>query len=602
MCGVVGFTSKKRNIKLISELMEKLSHRGPDNKDYIEIKFGNSYLYLGSTRLSIRGDETCNMPLSNEDGNVIIYNGEIFDIKTLSNDFNLSLEKNDTYFLLESLSKKEFNLNQVNGMYAFAFYNKLDDQLILARDRLGIKPLWYSFQDDDIFFSSEQNNLLALIEHKELSNKSIYNSLIFNGLSKGEGIFEEIKQLSPGHKLTLNSDKTYSIEKFNLSRSNGIEDQSNLLNKFENLMIEVLNDHLQADTEVDLLLSGGIDSGILAYLTKNKLKKNLRHFSVKFENKSFDESNTFQKLSKKLELDPIVFEIKNNDIPAIVNDALENMNSLVLDPSFIPTHFLSKKTSNYTKAVISGDGADEIFGGYEWYRAIKIKEGFPFFDNGLVAKFLKFIFENNNSTNYLGIPEKINSFYKSNHDDPLIQTLIWQSSLQNINDEVIEIIYQNVNSYTDLFSTNSLQNLDMNFYMYTNIIPKIDIAGMANGLEIRPPYLDDRIIEFGKNIKTHTSLFKTKLFLREYIKNTDISFLNSKKKHGFAFPLSVWFKLQGYDYLNNKLKSNNKFLDFLKTKEDLSFFNSKLKLNNNELRLAWSIYVILNWLDKNEIN
>tara|TARA_Y100000816_G_C26107856_1_gene589462 strand:+ start:1778 stop:3586 length:1809 start_codon:yes stop_codon:yes gene_type:complete len=602
MCGVVGFTSKKRNIKLISELMEKLSHRGPDNKDYIEIKFGNSYLYLGSTRLSIRGDETCNMPLSNEDGNVIIYNGEIFDIKTLSNDFNLSLEKNDTYFLLESLSKKEFNLNQVNGMYAFAFYNKLDDQLILARDRLGIKPLWYSFQDDDIFFSSEQNNLLALIEHKELSNKSIYNSLIFNGLSKGEGIFEEIKQLSPGHKLTLNSDKTYSIEKFNLSRSNGIEDQSNLFNKFENLMIEVLNDHLQADTEVDLLLSGGIDSGILAYLTKNKLKKNLRHFSVKFENKSFDESNTFQKLSKKLELDPIVFEIKNNDIPAIVNDALENMNSLVLDPSFIPTHFLSKKTSNYTKAVISGDGADEIFGGYEWYRAIKIKEGFPFFDNGLVAKFLKFIFENNNSTNYLGIPEKINSFYKSNHDDPLIQTLIWQSSLQNINDEVIEIIYQNVNSYTDLFSNNSLQNLDMNFYMYTNIIPKIDIAGMANGLEIRPPYLDDRIIEFGKNIKTHTSLFKTKLFLREYIKNTDISFLNSKKKHGFAFPLSVWFKLQGYDYLKNKLKSNNKFLDFLKTKEDLSFLNSKLKLNNNELRLAWSIYVILNWLDKNEIN
>ena len=602
MCGVVGFTSKKRNIKLISELMEKLSHRGPDNKDYIEIKFGNSYLYLGSTRLSIRGDETCNMPLSNEDGNVIIYNGEIFDIKTLSNDFNLSLEKNDTYFLLDSLSKKKFNLNQVNGMYAFAFYNKLHDQLTLARDRLGIKPLWYSFQNDDIFFSSEQNNLLALIEHKELSNKSIYNSLIFNGLSKGEGIFEEIKQLSPGHKLTLNSDKTYSIEKFNLSQSNGIEDQSNLLKKFENLMIEVLDDHLQADTEVDLLLSGGIDSGILAYLTKNKLKKNLRHFSVQFENKSFDESNTFKKLSEKLKLDPIVFEIKNNDIPAIVNDALENMNSLVLDPSFIPTHFLSKKTSNYTKAVISGDGADEIFGGYEWYRAIKIKEGFPFFDNGLVAKFLKFIFENNNSTNYLGIPEKINSFYKSNHDDPLIQTLIWQSSLQNINDEVIEIIYQNVNSYTDLFSNNSLQNLDMNFYMYTNIIPKIDIAGMANGLEIRPPYLDDRIIEFGKNIKTHTSLFKTKLFLREYIKNTDISFLNSKKKHGFAFPLYVWFKLQGYDYLNNKLKSNNKFLDFLKTKEDLSFLNSQLKLNNNELRLAWSIYVILNWLDKNEIN
>lgn len=602
MCGIVGFTSKNRNTKLITELMEKLSHRGPDNKDYIEIKFGNSYLYLGSTRLSIRGNETCNMPLSNEDGNVIVYNGEIFDIKTLSNDCNLSLEKNDTYFLLDSLSKEGFNLNQVNGMYAFAFYNKLDDQLILGRDRLGIKPLWYSFQNDDIFFSSEHDSLLALIENKELSYKNIYNSLIFNGLSKGDTLFENIKQLSPGHKLTLNSDKTYTIEKFNLLHSNGVENQSNLFNKFENLMLDVLDDHLQADTEVDLLLSGGIDSGILAYLTKNKLQKNLRHFSIKFENKSFDESSTFEKLSKKLELDPIVFEIKNDDISAIVNDALENMNSLVLDPSFIPTHYLSKKTSHYTKAVISGDGADEIFGGYEWYRAMKIKEDLPFINNRLIAKFLKFIFENNISTNYLGISEKINSFYKSNHDDPIIQTLIWQSSLQNISDGVVEKIYQNVNSYRDSFLSNSLQNLDMNFYMYTNIIPKIDIAGMANGLEIRPPYLDDRIIEFGKNLKTNTSLFKTKLFLREYIKNTEISFLNSKKKHGFAFPLSVWFNQQGYDYLNNKLKSNDKFIDFLKTKEDLSFLNSKLKLNKNELRLAWSIFVILNWLEKNEIN
>lgn len=602
MCGIVGFTSKNRNTKLITELMEKLSHRGPDNKDYIEIKFGNSYLYLGSTRLSIRGNETCNMPLSNEDGNVIVYNGEIFDIKTLSNDCNLSLEKNDTYFLLDSLSKEGFNLNQVNGMYAFAFYNKLDDQLILGRDRLGIKPLWYSFQNDDIFFSSEHDSLLALIENKELSYKNIYNSLIFNGLSKGDTLFENIKQLSPGHKLTFNSDKTYTIEKFNLLHSNRVENQSNLFNKFENLMLDVLDDHLQADTEVDLLLSGGIDSGILAYLTKNKLQKNLRHFSIKFENKSFDESSTFEKLSKKLELDPIVFEIKNDDISAIVNDALENMNSLVLDPSFIPTHYLSKKTSHYTKAVISGDGADEIFGGYEWYRAMKIKEDLPFINNGLIAKFLKFIFENNISTNYLGISEKINSFYKSNHDDPIIQTLIWQSSLQNISDGVVEKIYQNVNSYTDSFLSNSLQNLDMNFYMYTNIIPKIDIAGMANGLEIRPPYLDDRIIEFGKNLKTNTSLFKTKLFLREYIKNTEISFLNSKKKHGFAFPLSVWFNQQGYDYLNNKLKSNDKFIDFLKTKEDLSFLNSKLKLNKNELRLAWSIFVILNWLEKNEIN
>ena len=138
--------------------------------------------------------------------------------------------------------------------------------------------------------------------------------------------------------------------------------------------------------------------------------------------------------------------------------------------------------------------------------------------------------------------------------------------------------------------------------MHTNILPKIDIAGMANGLEIRPPYLDDRIIKFQNSINVkNNNLFKTKLFLREYIKETDIKFLNKYKKHCFSFPLNIWFETQGRHFIVEMMKTNNNSFLLFEKKIDLDFILKKNNLNNNELRLAWAIFVIMKWIEKNEI-
>ena len=146
-----------------------------------------------------------------------------------------------------------------------------------------------------------------------------------------------------------------------------IEDYSD----FGTLIEEVIEDHLVADSSVDLFLSGGIDSSLLAYITKKKLDKDIRHFSMTFENQSYDEKNLIMRVSDELNLNSKIFTFDNKNINNYVNEAIENMNSLVLDYSFVPTYLLSKKTSQFTKAVISGDGADELFGGYEWYRAVR---------------------------------------------------------------------------------------------------------------------------------------------------------------------------------------------------------------------------------------
>ncbi len=602
MCGIVGFTSNQPNANLAKFALNNLSHRGPDSQNFKEIKFGNSFLYLGSTRLCIRGDNSCNMPLENEDGDLIIYNGEIFDIKSLSKDYVLSSNKNDTWYLLDFLSSGKYDLNDINGMFAFAYLNKKDETLVLARDRLGIKPLWYGFKDGELYFASEQNVLINLLQQIKINENGIYNALLFNGLEKNNNIIDNVFQLRPGHQLTLKNDKSFILEKYIKQPPQVNLSKNDLFYEFEKLMLTVLEDHLDADTEVDLFLSGGIDSSILAYLIKNKLKKDLRHFSVKFENNSFDESNQFKSTSNILGLEPTIFTINNDNIPELVNEALDNMNSLVLDPSFVPTFFLCKNTAEYTKAVISGDGADEVFGGYEWYRALNIKNSFPLSSSKVITKIFQLSSKNIMSNSYLSISDKLNLFSKYLQKDPLAQIMIWQSPLISFNEEELKVIKNTiVESYENILKIQE-QNLDLNNYMYTNILPKIDIAGMANGLEIRPPYLDDRIIKFQNSINVkNNNLFKTKLFLREYIKETDIKFLNKYKKHGFGFPLNIWFETQGRKYLTNEFKNFNIKNLFYKIEIDLDFISKKKYLNNNELRLAWCIFVILKWINKNEI-
>ena len=602
MCGLVGFTSNQPNANLAKLALDNLSHRGPDSQNFKEIKFGDSFLYLGSTRLCIRGDNSCNMPLGNDDGDLIIYNGEIFDIKSLSDDYILSSSKNDTWYLLDFLSSGKYDLNDINGMFAFAYLNKKDESLVLARDRLGIKPLWYGFKDGEVYFASEQNVLINLLQQIKINDNGIHNALLFNGLGKNNNIIDNVYQLQPGHQLTLKNDKSFTLVKYIKPLPQVNLPRNDLFYEFEKLMLTVLEDHLDADTEVDLFLSGGIDSSILAYLIKNKLKRDVRHFSVKFENHSFDESKQFKTTSNILGLEPTIFTIDNDNIPELVNEALDNMNSLVLDPSFVPTFLLCKNTAKYTKAVISGDGADEVFGGYEWYRAINIKNYFPLSSSKVLTNFFQLISKNIISNSYLSISDKLNLFSKYLQKDPLAQIMIWQSPLISFNEEELKVIKNTIVENYENILKNEVQNLDLNNYMHTNILPKIDIAGMANGLEIRPPYLDDRIIKFQNSINVkNNNLFKTKLFLREYIKETDIKFLNKYKKHGFSFPLNIWFETQGRHFLVEMMKNNNnKFLLFEK-KIDLDFILKKNNLNNNELRLAWSIFVIIKWIEKNEI-
>ena len=197
---------------------------------------------------------------------------------------------------------------------------------------------------------------------------------LFNGLNSNKDYIKGIKTVQPGEIISFDLNNSNNIETFKIDSFNETNDE---IDSFEDLMEIVVQDHLNADTSVDLFLSGGIDSSILAYFIKTKLEKDVRHFSMTFSNRSFD-GTTIKKISSTLGLESKIFTFDDNLIDQYVSESINNMGSLVLDYSFVPIYLLSKHTSQYTKAVLSGDGADELFGGYEWYRGILYHQFLPF--------------------------------------------------------------------------------------------------------------------------------------------------------------------------------------------------------------------------------
>ena len=605
MCGIVGFISENRNTNLIDNFVKDIEHRGPDSKKHLIVEVHKKYLHIGSARLAIRGGSKENMPMESESKNILAYNGEVFDIdileKTLGNNINYP---SDTRLLLDLFSHNIENVKKVNGMFAFAFYDNTKQKLYLGRDLLGIKPLYYAIKKNgDVFFSSEISSLIKNSSGEySLNQDSLIDIFLFNGLNSNRDFIKGIKTVQPGEIISFDLNNLNNIETFMID---SITETNKEIDSFEDLMEIVVQDHLNADTSVDLFLSGGIDSSILAYFIKTKLEKDVRHFSMTFSNRSFDESTTIKKISSTLGLESKIFTFDDNLIDQYVSESINNMGSLVLDYSFVPTYLLSKHTSQYTKAVLSGDGADEVFGGYEWYRGILYHQFLPFSIQKIIYKIIKNINITNKNVKYLSFTTKLQYFYKYLVNDPYVQMLIWQSSYQNFSNDSVNIIAKEINHYVNNLDKkiNSYREVDLNYFLKTNVLPKVDIASMAHGLEVRPPYLDYRIINFAKNNpkSNEVNLKNTKLFLRKYLENTELSFLNSLKKQGFGFPLSKWMNEYGIEYINQMYIDNN--LIFLeKDKIHLNSLLSKNNLTPNDERELWGYYVLSKWCKNNKIN
>lgn len=633
MCGVTGFYlnckdySKKDLLDNLNLMTDQLVRRGPDNKG---IWLENNRIGLGHRRLSIRDlSNNGSQPMHSSCGRyTIVYNGEIYDnveIKKIVKKKNIKLKSTtDTEILLESISILGLNktLENINGMFAFALYDKYLKKIYLVRDRLGIKPLFYYKNKNSIAFASEIKAIKKFFKFEKKINTSSLNSFLKYGFNKtSTSIFENLEQVKPGeiveidHNLILNKKKYWNLlEFFKEEKNNNTLDKNiGLLEKLINNAVKI---RLESDVEVGSFLSGGIDSTIISKTMSEVSKKKINTFSVGFLEKEFDESADAKKIANHIGSNhhEIIFgkkELLNffEELPNIYDEPFA-------DSSQIPTSIISQfAKKNQTGVILSGDGGDELFGGYNRYieanNAINQKINFKIFVKQLIGStltnlnpkiisILENIFNQKNlqerSKKYLAFQLLNNKSYSNFlsqifNTDHIISTNILNREILNNDFEFIS------NSYEKFMAQ------DLNEYLPNDILTKVDRASMYSSLEVRVPLLDYRIVKFAINLKIDHKINNSnqKILLRKLLEKKIPKYLIKKKKVGFGIPIDKWlntFLREKVNFLlSDECLNKNPYLN--KETVKLIWSQHKNGMAANSLKI-WNIIVLQNWINSIE--
>ncbi len=586
MCGIVGYASTNKEISSnwLHRAIKSLNHRGPDDNDkWIS---SNQLIGLGHTRLSIQDlSLSARQPMTYENlGVKIIFNGEIYNHLSLRERIERDIgfknwkSSSDTESLLMHISFFGINqtLEKINGMYSFAFLDEKNGDLFLARDRVGEKPLFYTYNDGTLRFASE---LKALLEDKSLNREIDLNALDsylgFGYIPSENCILKNFNKLAPGtllHYKICSGDikirKYWDIKNHAFNYKNFTNNKKQVIQKLEFLLENAVNRQLIADVPVGILLSGGLDSSLITAFASKKIK-NVRTFNISFpgykkENESSHAqlvSNFFNTNHTELEANPEkIFHLEK-----LINYFDEPM----VDSSMIPTSLVSSEISNYCKVALGGDGSDELFGGYPSHSR-----------HYFLNKYLKFIpnqmrdLISNYATTKMPIGSKGRNWlmeFKTDIEqslpmnsfifDKTTRTKLLEGEIRNKN-FAENLFLKRVPNFTNVIQRSTI--MDFQNYLPEDILVKVDRSSMANSLELRSPFLDKEIIEFAFKIPPHLKVNTRdkKMILKKIGKNILPPEFDFKRKQGFSIPLNQWLRNGPFrDYFWDILNSNNIFFN-----------------------------------------
>lgn len=564
MCGFIGQVNfEKQSFEWIKEGLKAISHRGPDSSGtWIS---DCSRVALGHQRLSILDlSEKGNQPMHNKEfGLTIVFNGEIYNHKEIRKSltnmgFNNWKGTSDTETILISFAILGFEktLSKMIGMFSLLIYCKKSNKIFLARDRAGEKPLFYHFNNSCFIASSELKAIFKNKKIKRYLSLSAFNSYLENGFVPGKNcILKDFKKLEPGHfaSLDINSGKLdikryWQLPKFQKIKSQN-KNETEFVEEIEYLLNQSVKNQLYADVDVGVLLSGGVDSSLITAIA-SKYNKKLKTFTIKFDDKKFDESSHAKLIAEHFQTDHTELKVQPSSIE-IIELLSRQFDEPMVDSSMIPTYFVTNLVRKRCKVALGGDGADELFGGYQHYpRNYKLKkylEFCPSYLKKILIKTLPYI--GNLSSPYSKI-NKLKSLveYELIYKMPKVYSLFGE-----------EIIIQLINKISPKYSfSGSLLNYSTNdsydyinilcafdFYNYLaeDILVKTDRTSMLNSLELRSPFLDHRIIEFAfRDLPTNLKIKNNekKIILKRLSNELLPKGFDLKRKQGFSIPLDKW--------------------------------------------------------------
>ncbi len=598
MCGIVGFNWEDRIF--LKKACESLKHRGPDQLGY----YNEKNISLGHTRLSIIDlSERGKQPMTNEDDALyIIFNGEIYNFQ----DLRLELEKKghkfksntDTEVILHAY--EEWNqdcVQKFNGMFAFSIYNKKNKTVFIARDRLGVKPLFYYYKNSKFIFASE---IKAILQDptvgREINPEALDYFLTLAYIPSPYTVFKNIFQLLPGHFLIYKNNQLTIKKYWDLQFNQQESSERSLLKEMGIIMEDAVKKRMISDVPLGLFLSGGIDSSLIAFLMK-QFSPDLKTFSIGFENEEFDETPYAKKIAYHLDTDHKEFFVKPDAI-SILPKIIYHFDQPFADPSALPTYYLSELTRGHVTVALSGDGADELFAGYRRYYAAYLNNKVR-----LIPGFMRNLITYFPATRKRHDPKKyIDKLFQGLSMDEEERHLFY---MQHFEDNMKKEMYNNLRntqSSKQLFqrhiyhlnSKNQLdrsQYLDIKTFLPDDILVKVDRMSMANSLEVRSPFMDYRLFEFASKLPAKLRLNKLqgKYILKKFAENKIPQEIIHRKKEGFSVPLNTWFDNELKDITQNLLLENRR-----------DYFNKPTiqKIINNHLQrkkeYSTQLWILLN--------
>lgn len=605
MCGFVGYINKKeKKHDIIKNMSNKIIHRGPDSENYYE----DDLISLAFRRLSFIDLKNGGQPMYNEDKSLVItYNGEIYNFLEIKKDLiekgHIFNNNSDTEVIIHGYEEyKEKIVDKLRGMFSFVIWDKKKNELFGARDPFGIKPFYYTKQNDTFIFGSE---IKSFIEHpdfkKEVNKEALKPYLTFQYSVLEETFFKNVYRLKPGHFIKYKNGKINITKYFNYKYESQKIEYEKLANKINENVKKSVDIHRISDENVKVgaFLSGGVDSSYVVSVLKPD-----KTFSVGFDFEKFNETNYSKELSNILKIE--------NKRKLITADeffyALDKVQYYSDEPhanlSAVPLYYLSKLARQDVKAVLSGEGADELYGGYESYYEEPIFKKYkkiPFFLRRFI-KILVFKLPYFKGQNFLiKGGSKLEEYYIGEAfimNDKEANNILNEKYKSKLSfKDITKPFYEEVKDMDDLCKK---QYIDMNLWLPNDILLKADKMTMANSLELRVPFLDKELFKesltIPSNYKVNDKTTKC-VFRSASLMEVPKEWANRKKK-GFPVPFSIWIKEEKY-YNIVKNIFNEEFVDDFFDKEKINKLLEKhYTQEENNGRKIYTILSFLIWYKK----
>lgn len=553
MCGITGFVSKKYGESDLIKMTNSLIHRGPDAEGfYFNDEKG---VGLGHRRLSIIDlSSSANQPMKSNCGRyIMVYNGEIYnfnEIKKKIRDYEPKTNS-DSEVILAAFDFWGIKfINELNGMFSICIYDKIEDKLYLIRDRVGIKPLYYFFNEKELIFASELKAINQILKNKKINYESVSAYLHLGYIPSSYTIYENIFKVKPGSYIEFSNNKIIEKSYWDIKdkiHPNTFKDFNSSKHKLKSLIQSSVKKRLISDVPIGTFLSGGTDSSLISAIAQEINGSPINTFSVGFEDAKYNESHHAKKVAKYIGTNHKEFILKEIDAMTELESIMENFDEPFADSSALPTLLVSKMAKKHVSVCLSGDGGDELFMGYGSYNWAN-RFSNPFIWRS--RRHISWLLSQSNNERKKRASLVFNSPSKNwkSHIFSQEQCFFCEKEINSLIDKSKFPIIDEINKIKPL--NRKLNNsekqafFDLKNYLVDDLLVKVDRSSMYASLEARVPILDHNIIEYAVNIdrKLKSNKGVQKHILKEILYDYIPKEIMDRPKWGFSIPLDNWLK------------------------------------------------------------